>query len=135
MNIVQSFVDFLESNNVATFGQDLFIGGAPSSNKVPDTIYWAVGRGGTVVSANQTGEKVKEYIIELYMRDRDYQTVYDAMQELEELLNCANCVELDGYELIDIHASLMFVDEDLDNEDRKLGMIQVNATTHKACIS
>jgi hypothetical protein len=50
MNLSESFADYLETLSGATLGQDLFIGNAPSSNKVQDTIYWIVATGGNIVT-------------------------------------------------------------------------------------
>lgn len=133
MNLIESFKDYLESLLGLTFGQDLFIGQAPSSNKVQDSIWWINGSGGAVVSTNVTAERTKERIIEIYCRSRDYKAIYDNLEALEAELNCANCVELEGYDVLDITAQPLFVDLDLDGEDRKVGLLQVNISVYQQC--
>lgn len=133
MNIVESLATLVATLTGTTLGQDMFVGHAPSSNKVTDPIWWVVGRGGAVVSTNPTAERTKERIIEVYCRDRDYRAIYNAMQDLEEQLNCVNCVTLEGYEVLDVTATPLFVDEDLDLEDRKLGSLQVNIIVYQTC--
>lgn len=133
MNLIESFTNLLETLTGTTLGQDLFIGQAPSSNKVQDDIWWVIGRGGAVTQTSVTSERTKERIIEVYFRSRDYKTIYDTMQTVEEELNCVNCVSLEGYTVLDVVATPLFVDDDLDSEDRKLGLMQVNVTTFQEC--
>lgn len=134
MNIAESFAELLETLTGSTLGQDLFIGQAPSSNKVPSSIWWIVASGGNRDTDLVTGESVKSYSIEVYYRSRDYKTVYNAMQTLEEDINCDGCVQLDGYDTLDVKASVLSIDSDLDSEDRKVGLLQVNLTIFKECL-
>lgn len=134
MNISKSFADFLETLLGATLGQDLFIGNAPSSNKVQDSIWWMVATGGSRITDAVTGESVKEYSIEVYRRARDYKTVYNDLQSLEVTLNCTECVELEGFDTIDIRASVLSIDNDLDDEDRKVGLLQSTIDVYEDCI-
>lgn len=131
MNIAEAFTDYLEQITGSVLGQDLFIGQAPSTNKVPDDIYWIVASGGNINTDTTTGEKLKNYTIEVYKRSRDNRTIYDDMQDLEIELNCLSCIELSGYEVVDIEAYTLSIDNDLDNEDRKVGLLQVNLIIYK----
>lgn len=133
MNLVQAVAELIETLTGSTLGQTIFIGQAPSSNKVQDSIWWVVGRGGAVLKTNPTSERTKERIIEIYYRNRDYKAIYDALQTLEEELNCVNCLELEDYDILDVTAQPLFVDEDLDSEDRKVGLLQLNVTLYQVC--
>lgn len=133
MNIVESFALYLQNLGIATLGQTLFIGNAPSSNRVSDSIYWIVESGGSPLSMNSTGELVKSTSIEIYYRDRNYKNVYDNLNTLEENLNCNGCVQLTGFDIIKIDVVSFPIDQDLDNEDRKIGMLQVNLLSYKEC--
>ena len=132
MNLAESFVEYLQTLTGSRFGQDIFIGEAPSSNNVQDAIWWIVTSGGTPVK-NITGESTKTYQIEVFYRDRSYQSVYDNMHQLEEQLNCSGCVQLTGFETFDISATTFPIDNDLDSEDRKIGLLQATITTYKEC--
>lgn len=134
MNIAESLADYLETTIDLELGVDLFIGEAPSTNKVENDIWWLVARGGTILQENQTGEKRKENIMELWYRARDYKSVYDAMELAEDKLNCDWCSELEDYDVIEIRAEPLFADEDLDSEDRKLGVIQINVVYFDNCL-
>lgn len=133
MNIADSFASFLTGITGSTFGQDFFIGQAPSSNIVSDSIWWIVASGGNKVTSLRTGEAVKNYQIDIYRRDRDYQTVYDDLQSLEEQLNCDSCTQLEGFETFDIETILFPIDNDLDGEDRKVGLLQATLRIYKEC--
>lgn len=133
MNLAEAFATHLATLTGTTLGQTLFIGEAPSSNKVADAIWWIVENGGGVLRKNSTGEAQKNYQINVFYRDRDYKAVKDAMYALEEDLNCDGCSQLSGYDTIDIEAITFPIDNDLDNEDRKIGLLQANITIYKEC--
>jgi len=139
MNIIDSFATLLQTLGIATLGQDLFIGNAPSSNSststnpVPDDIWWIVANGGTINTSLQTGESLRDYQVNVYRRSRNYRTVYDNLYSLEETLNCNNCLELQNFNAVAIQTIAFPIDDDLDGEDRKVGLLQVNLTVYKEC--
>lgn len=133
MSLVSAFATYLQSVTGTTLGQTLFIGEAPSSKKVVDAIWWIVENGGGVIQKNATGEATKSYQFNVFFRSRDYEAIKDAMYELEEDLNCDNCSQISGYDTIDIEATTFPIDNDLDSEDRKVGLLQVTITTYKEC--
>ncbi len=132
MNIAESFATYMATVTGSTIGQDLFIGQAPSSNKVPDSIYWVGASGGDTERKLRTGERMKSYLIEVRYRNRNYETVYEKLQLLEEDLNAGNCTQLSGYTTVDIEATTFPIDEDLDSEDRKVGLLAVTISTYKS---
>lgn len=133
MNLIEAFVGYLEDLGIGTSGSDIFIGQAPSSDKVPDDIWWVVASGGSPASVMQTGESIKTYQIDIFRRARDYQTVYDDLHDLEQQLNCSECVEIEGFDTISAQAQTFPIDNDLDQEDRKVGLLQATLTIHKEC--
>lgn len=133
MNVAQSFAQYMQDNSVATLGQNLYIGEAPSSNKVSDAVWWIVASGGTPETRLPTGETVKNYLVQIFYRDRDYRTVYETAQSLEERINCDACTQLEGYETMDMQATAFPVDNDLDNEDRKVALIQATIRVYASC--
>ena len=133
MTIAQSFATYLATVTGSTLGQTLFIGSAPSSNQVTDAIWWIVASGGAPETRLHSGETLKRYQIDVYYRDRDASIIDQKMFALEEDLNCSGCVTLSGFDLIDV-ASLSFpADIDLDDEDRKIMLLQVSLLTYKSC--
>lgn len=133
MTITSSLASYLQTLGIATLGQDLIIGRAPSVKETQDDIWWILSSGGGIVQKNQTGEARKSYTALIYRRGRNYREIDDELQQLEEDLNCDGCTQLDGFETIDIEATTFPTDDDLDSADRKVGLIQVTVTTYKEC--
>jgi Bacteriophage minor capsid protein len=130
MNILTAFVSYLEDSDIATLGQDLFVGGAPSSDHAPDAIYWLKANGGQPDPAYPTGSRMKSYGIQIYYRDRNNEAVYTKIFALEELLNTPG-VALDGFEAIELSTTTFPTDNDLDDEDRKVGLLQATIKIYK----
>lgn len=133
MTIAEAFVEYIETLGVGTFGQSIFIGEAPSSNKVNDPIWWVVESGGNKLVKAMTGESIKQYTLNLYRRDRDYELLSQALFDIEESISCSNCIQLQGFQTIEIEVISFPIDQDLDSEDRKIGLLQINIKTYKEC--
>lgn len=139
MNVVRAFANYLQSAGVATLGQDLFISRAPSSKKLrdmglnPNRIFWIKSGGGGPGTKTVNGSSRKPYVIEIYHRDVNTDGVHDVLQELGEDLSCAGCVTLEGYDVDEIETNGPWTDQDLDNEERDVGLLQITITIHKEC--
>lgn len=133
MNPVDSLVSYLITLTGATLGQTFFIGNAPSSNRVADSIWWIVENGGTVEQKNITGEQTKSYSYNLYYRSRNYEDVKNSLYALEQDLNCDECTQLSGFDTVEMQASTFAIDNDLDGEDRKLGLLQISILIYEEC--
>lgn len=129
MNILEAFKDWLEDEDYGTFGTDLYIGGVPL--EAPDDVYWITSNGGSNIQKLNTGEKLKNYIINIYFRSSNQENIYDKLQEIEEALNTKECIELEGYTVIEVEATSFPVDQDIDNEDRSIGLIQATITAYQ----
>jgi hypothetical protein len=133
MNVVRAFANYLQATDVATLGQDLFISRAPSSNQVIDRIFWLKAGGGSTVSKTVDGSTTKQYIIEIYHRDVNTEGVHETLQELGEDLSCAGCVTLEDYDVLEVATNGPWTDQDLDNEEREVGLLQATITIRKEC--
>ena len=132
MNLAQSFATYLQDElSLATIGQDLYIGSAPSSLKAPDTLWWVKAFGGDPITRMKSGETMKQYIIEVSYRNRDAEAVYNNLQTLEENINSDLCSQLTGYDTVDIEATTFPIDDDIDSEDRKVGLLRITLTIFK----
>lgn len=127
--ISESFIHWLESQGVATFNSDLYLSQVPDS--APDECYWVITSGGAPIQKLRTGEKVKQYFISLYYRSTKAEDVEKNMFKLEELLNQKGCLQLNGFETIEVEANQFPSDSDLDNEERRIGMLQANIKIYK----
>lgn len=129
MNIAESFVEYMEDLSMGTFGSTIYINSVPQ--EAPDAVWWVVKSGGSPVRKNSTGERVKDYTLSIYYRDTDAEQVYELMQDFEEEINSKGCIQLDGYDTIEMEASIFTADQDLDNEDRVVGLISVRITVYQ----
>lgn len=132
MNLVEVFANYLQDTlGLGTIGEDLLLSNAPSSNRKKDRLWWLVASGGEKETTMVTGGSMKNYRIDIFHRDLDYKAVYNAMQALEIELNCSDCVQLEGYEVIRLEAVNLPIDNDIDDERRKVGLLQVNIRVYK----
>lgn len=134
MTISDAFVEYMESKGVGVFGQNIYKNEAPSSNKAPDGIWWLVNNGGRPLARNLSGERVEEFSLLLYRRDRNYELVEKELFNFGELLSCESCVQLQGFKITEITVVSFPTDQDLDSEDRKVGLLQINIRTYKTCL-
>ena len=131
--ISEAFIEYLESQNIATFGTDLFLNQVPSSNETQDSVYWIITSGGGPIRSLRTGEKLKQYYISVYYRSRSNKDVERKLFALEELLNCTECVQLTGFDVVSVSAEQFPSDRDLDNEERRVGFLQATIRVYKTC--
>lgn len=118
----------MESKGLGTFGTDIFTPLAPLD--IPNRAWTVSGGGGGNIQKNQTGEKVKNYLLSIYYRNSDAQDVDETLQAFEELINSKGCEELTGFDTIELEATSFPSDQDLDNEERTVGLVQVTITVY-----
>lgn len=128
MNITRDFVTWMESKVLATFGSTVYIGSVPQD--APDTCWWVLSSGGNTLSKNNTGEKQKNYIISVFYRSIDAENVYDTLQSFEELVNAKDCVVFTNYDILELQATVYPTDQDIDNEERTVGLVQILLTVY-----
>lgn len=129
----QSFVKFLENKGYGVSGQNLYLFRVPNSKKTETEVLWLIPSGGSPIRRNQTGEMIKGYQILIYFRSNSAKRVDEVLNDLEQTLNCAQCVNLEGFQLVDIRVSQLPVDQDLDSENRMVGSINCQIQVYKSC--
>ena len=128
----EAFIKFLEEKDIATFGQDLFLNEVPSSNDTQtESVYWIRTSGGNPISKLRTGELVRMHAITINFRAIKNEDVEKKLHRLAELLQQPDCIQLDGFETIDVSVSQFPAQEDLDIENRKRGMLRLTIQTYK----
>jgi hypothetical protein len=123
MNIAEAFANYMQDRAIGVFGTDIFIGAVPQD--APANAWWLVSAGGSPEQTNDTGEMLKNYIVSVYYRSLDASGVYNQMQELEELVNADDCTQLDGFDTIAMTATAFPADQDIDSEERTIGLVQI----------
>lgn len=131
MTVTQSFIQWLETQGVATFGQDLYLRRVPDSKQTPSSLYWIIPSGGFALGRNRTGEMIKQYSYLINYRAKKAREVEDKLFELEEMLNCQSCIVLEGYQVLDVEVTSFADDSDMDEEGRETGLLQVNIKIYK----
>lgn len=131
MNITEAFRDWLIDQSVTTSGQ-IKIHRASSGPDSPDSIWWLKAEGGSDLGHTVDGNPTQTSLIGCYYRNRSAKDVYDTLEQLRDTVTLAGCLVLDGYEVIEIPTTEgPEVDNDIDDEDRAVGFIQVKLTTKK----
>lgn len=125
----ESFVKFLEQKGIGTFGVDLFLGQMPLD--APDNSWLVVVGGGNPEVVTLDGSMVKLYTINVYHRSLAGKELERELFSLEEELNCTSCVKLEGFETIYTRAINFAQDMDLENENRRIGMLQASIRLFK----
>ena len=125
----EAFVDFLQGKGIGTFGIDIFLGELPQ--EAPDNAWLVVVSGGNPELVTLDGSMIKLYTFNIYHRSLAGKEVERELFSLEEELNRANCIQLDGFETIYSRATNFSQDEDLENENRRIGMLQAQVRLFK----
>lgn len=133
MTLSQSFVKFLENKGYGIFGQNIYLYRVPNSKKTETEVLWLIPTGGFPASVNKTGELVKAYQMLIYFRSNSAKKIDEVLNDLEQTLNCAQCVNLVGFELVSIRATQLPADQDLDSENRMVGVINCQIQVYKSC--
>lgn len=135
MTLLQSFVKFLEAKGYGIPGQNIYMYRVPNSKKTETEVLWLIPTGGYPSSTNRTGEMIKSYQILIYFRSNNARKVDTVLNDLEQTLNCSQCVDLEGFELVGIRATQLPADQDLDSENRIVGSINCQLEVYKSCES
>ena len=125
----EAFVKFLEDKNVGTFGTDLFLGQLPLDAQ--DEAWLVIVAGGSPDLVTADGGMVKVYTFNIYRRSLAGKEIERQLFSLEETLNCTTCVNLDGFETIYSRATQFAQDIDLENENRRIGLLQAQVRLFK----
>lgn len=130
MSIVRDFVTFMEDYSLGVFGDDIFVGGVPLN--APDSAWWVTSSGGNSAIKSVDGGKVKEYRLNVYYRGIGEDNVYSTLQDFEDLINTGACYEIGAYETVEVEATVFPVDQDLDIEERSVGLVEVTIRVYVA---
>ena len=125
----EAFVSFLQDKGIGTFGEDLFLGELPLD--APDNSWLVVVGGGNPELVTADGSMIKLYTFNIYHRSLAGKEIERELFSLEEDLNCADCINLEGFETIYSRATNFAQDMDLENENRRIGLLQAQIRLFK----
>ena len=127
--IGEAFVNYLEGLQVGDIGVDLFLGSVPLN--APEDCMWVITSGGAPEIVTPIGGMIKTYIFDINYRSTSGKKLERILFSLEELMNCTACVNLEGFETIGISATQFASDTDIDDESRRIGLLQVTIRLYK----
>ncbi len=125
----EAFIKFLEDSSIGTFNQNLYLGMLPL--EAPDDAWLVVVAGGSPELVTADGGMMKIYTFSIYRRSLAGKEIERSLFSLEEKLNCSTCVNLDGFETIYSRATQFAQDIDLENENRRIGLLQAQVRLYK----
>lgn len=125
----EAFVKFLQDKGFGTFGTDLYLGQLPLD--APDEAWLVIVTGGSPDMVTADGGMLKIYTFNVYRRSLAGKEIERQLFSLEETLNCSTCVNLDGFDTIYSRATQFAQDNDLENENRRIGLIQAQVRLFK----
>lgn len=125
----EAFRDFLVDKGIGVFGEDLYLGELPLD--APDNAWLIVVAGGSPEMVTLDGSMVKLYTFNIYRRTIAGKDLERELFSLEETLNCPTCVNLNGFETIYSRATQFAQDIDLENENRRIGLLQAQVRLFK----
>ena len=125
----EAFVSFLQNKGIGTFNVNLFLGQLPL--EAPDDAWLVVVNGGNPEMVTLDGGMLKIYTFNIYHRSLAGKKIERELFSLEEDLNCATCVNLEGFETIYSRATNFAQDVDLENENRRIGLLQAQVRLFK----
>lgn len=125
----EAFVKFLHDKGYAVSGQDLFLGELPL--EAPDDATLVTVGGGNPEAVTVDGSMIKLYTFNVYHRSVAGKEIERKLFSLEEDLNCAQCIKLEGFETIYSRATNFAQDIDLENENRRIGLLQAQIRLFK----
>lgn len=125
----EAFIKFLEEEGIGTFNTDLYLGMLPID--APDEAWLVVVAGGSPELVTADGGMMKLYTFSVYRRSLAGKEIERSLFSLEEKLNCSTCVNLEGFETIYSRATQFAQDMDLENENRRIGLLQAQVRLYK----
>lgn len=125
----EAFVKFLQEKGIGVFGTNLYLGEMPL--EAPDDSWLVVVNGGNPEVVTLDGGMIKLYTFNIYHRSLAGKEIERTLFSLEEELNCASCINLEGFETIYSRATNFAQDLDLENEERRIGMLQAQIRLFK----
>lgn len=125
----EAFIKWLEDQGVGIFNENLFLGNLPL--KAPDEAWLVVVSGGNPELVTADGGMIKVYTFNVYRRSLAGKEIERKLFSLEENLNRAECVNLVGFETIYSRATQFAQDIDLENENRRIGLVQAQIRLFK----
>lgn len=131
MNTVNTDVlTFVQLIGCGKFGENLFYGSVPNSNKIPTSVWWVVPQSTFVDNHNVTGEDTLVYRYGLFYRNVSLKKVDDELFRITKEIVGSHCYNLDNYHTINVELVTAVPRINVDAENRVYGTVDFKVTVY-----
>lgn len=116
-------INYVQTIGCGKFGQDLFYGRVPNSNKAPIAVWWITPEVADLLHHNPTGEDTLDYRYEIHYRDVSLQKVDEELFRITKEIVGSHCYNLDNHQTMDIRLVSAQPRFTTDIEGRVLGSV------------
>lgn len=126
----QELFNFLFKEIMLSDEKDYYLYALPDTKKTETRVFWLVPGTESATHRNTTREMRYLDTFTLNYRSDDKSDADEQISKAKEIINRLKCFELPHYKVIDIEATLIRVDDDLDQEQAKRASLTINLTTY-----
>lgn len=115
-------ISYVQTIGCGKFGESLFFGRVPQSNKVPVELWWITPTTSSLSYHNVSGEDTILYSYELRYRSTSMQKVSDEIFRITKEIVGSHCYELDNFHTIEVSLTSSLPPY-VDAENRVIGAV------------
>lgn len=126
----QELFNFLFKEIMLSDDKEYYLYALPDTKKSATNVYWMVPGVESTYQRNTTREIRYLDTFILNYRSNDKADADQEISKAKEIINQLRCFDLPHYKVVDIEATLINVDDDLDQEQAKRASLTINLTTY-----
>lgn len=131
MNTVNNdIIKYAEYIDCGRFGENLFFGRVPDSNKTPTALWWIVPTRGYPTRHNVTGEDTILYNYDLSYRNMSLEKVDQELFRITKEVVSSHCYDLDNFHTLNVQLTSVDPRYSVDSEGRVIGTLSFAVTVH-----
>lgn len=126
----QELFNFLFKEIDIADGKEYYLYALPNTKVTNVDVYWLIPNIENVVKRNVTKEPTYLDTFTLNYRSTDRSMADAEISKVKEIINRLKCFSLPHYKVLEIQATSINVDDDLDAEGAKRASLTINLTTY-----
>ena len=126
----QELFNFLFKKINLSDGKEYYLYALPDTKASDVDVFWLVPNAENIADRNFTREPRYLDTFTLNYRSTDKSDADIQISRVKEIINSLKCFSLPHYEVLDIQATFINVDDDLDVEKAKRASLTINLTTY-----
>ena len=123
-------INFAQSIGCGVFGETLFYGRVPQSNKTPVELWWIAPINASLNYHNVSGEDTILFSYEIKYRSTSLQKVSDEIFRITKEIVGSHCYELDNFHTLEISLTTTDMHTYIDAENRVVGGVTFTAKVY-----